>query len=360
MKKVILIIVAILLVVVIGGGLWFWNALQQPLYEPGMVRAGQNLRAPLTRSAPEQSADKDFWNVENDIKLFHFADGAGPNVLVIHGGPGMPFTEPIAGFKPLTNSYRFQYYDQRGAGKSTRPIDKFTSSNYYENMQTLDRTLGMGAQVADIERIRQILGDDKIILVGHSFGGFLATLYATEFPEHVKALVLISPAEMLIMPPESGGLYEQVKPVLPESMKAQYDAFLKRYLDFGNLFTHTEADLAAMNREFTPYYEAAVKAKGYSIPASNASTDNGGWMVMAMYLSMGTKHDYRSALKSVNAPVLVIHGQNDLQPEKASRMYADLFPNAQFQVIQNASHFAFSDQPEEFARIAGEFLGKLK
>ena len=360
MKKVILILVAVGLGVVIAGGLWFWNALQQPLYEPGMVRAAlrENLRAPLV--PPEQSADKNFWNVENDLKLFHFADGNGTNVLVLHGGPGMPFAEPIAAMKPLTSNYRFQYYDQRGAGKSSRPLDKFASSNYYENMQTLDRTLGLGAQIADIERIRQILGDEKIILVGHSFGGFLAALYAAEFPEHVKALVLIAPAEMLVMPPESGGLYEQVKPLLPENMKAKYDDYLKRYLNFGDLFTHNEAELVALNQEFAPYYQAALKSKGLNIPASNQSSETGGWMVQALFMSMGMKHDYRAALKAVNAPVLVIHGQNDLQPEKASRLYAELFPNSKFQVIQNAGHFSFGDQPSEFARIVGEFLSAVK
>ena len=309
---------------------------------------------------PAQSGDTDFWTVESDIKLFHFADGSGTNVLVIHGGPGLPFTEPLAAFKPLTGSFRFHYYDQRGSGKSSRPIDRFASSNYYENMQTLDRTLGLGAQIADIERIRRILGDEKIILVGHSFGGFLASLYAAEFPDHVKALILVAPAEMLIMPPESGGLFEQVKPLLPESMKPKYDDYLKRYFDYGNLFSQNEAGLAALNREFTPYYEAAAKVKGFNIPASNQPTDNGGWMVQAMYMSMGLKHDYRAALKQVNAPVLVIHGGNDLQPEKASRMYADAFPNSTFQVIPNAGHFVFSDQPEAFARVVSEFLGKIK
>jgi len=56
-------------------------------------------------------------------------------------------------------------------------------------MTKLDQTLGLGAQIADIERIRQILGEDKLILVGHSWGGFLASLYAAEFPEHVTALI---------------------------------------------------------------------------------------------------------------------------------------------------------------------------
>ena len=358
MKKVILVLIGIALIVAIGGGIWFWNAMQQPLYEPGMVRAGKNLQASLV--PPAQSADKNYWLVENNIRLFHFAKGSGENVLVVHGGPGFPLTEPVAGLDSLTSTFRFHYYDQRGCGKSSRPIDRFSSSNYLENMQTLDRTLGLGAQIADIERIRQILGEEKIILIGHSFGGFITSLYAAEFPEHVKGLILVAPAEMLVMPPESGGLYEQVKPLLPDSMKSRYDDYLKRYFDYGSLFSKSEADLAALNREFVPYYQAAVQAKGFSIPPSNAPDDNGGWMVQAMFFSIGMKHDYRAALKPVTAPVLVIHGANDLQPEKASRMYSDLFPNAEFHVIQNAGHFSFEEQPREFGQVVGEFLNKLR
>jgi len=346
-----------LVVALVIAGLLIWTWMQKPLYEPGMVRTGKTLRAPLT--PPSQSPDQDFWNVENDIKLYHFAHGVGTNVLVIHGGPGYPVTQPLAGLEPLTSRFRFHYYDQRGCGKSSRPIDKFPSSNYYQNMQTLDKTLGLSAQIADVERIRQILGEDQLILVGHSFGGFIASLYAAEFPDHVKALILVAPAEMLVMPPESGGLYEQVKPLLPEDMQAGYANYMKRYFDFGKLFSQTEVGLAALNGEFVPYYEAALKSKGFSVPASNMPSDNGGWMVQAMYMSMGQKHDYRGALKAVIAPALVIHGEDDLQPEKASRMYAEVLPHAEFQVIKNASHFPFSEQPEAFARVVGEFLTRL-
>jgi proline iminopeptidase len=227
-------------------------------------------------------------------------------------------------------------------------------------MQSLDQTLGIGAQIADIERIRQILGDEKIILIGHSFGGFLATLYAAEFPQHVKALVLVAPAEMLVMPPESGGLFEQVKPLLPDDMQKDYDAYLKRYLDYGSIFGKSEAELVALNSEFVRYYSVAASRKGFTVPVDANPPASGGWMVHAMYMSLGLQHDYRAALKSVSAPALVIHGEKDLQPEKASRMYADLFPNAEFRVISNAGHFAFSDQPEAFAQVVREFLGKVK
>jgi proline iminopeptidase len=358
MRKVILGLVVVMLVVIVGGGIWFWNAMQRPLYEPGMVSAGKNLRAPII--PPTQSADKDYWLVENDIRLFHFADGAGTNVLVVHGGPGVPFTQPLSGLEPLAANYQFHYYDQRGSGKSSRPIDHYASSNYYENVLVLDQMLGIGAQVADIERIRQILGDDKIILVGHSFGGFLASLYSAEFPEHVKAMLLIAPAETLVMPQDNGGLFAQVKLLLPQDMQNDYDAYLKRYLDYGSIFSKSEAELSALNAEFARYYSVAASRKGFAIPSDSDTSASGGWMVHAMYISMGMQHDYRAALKSVNAPVLVIHGENDLQPEAASRIYADLFPNAEFRVIPNAGHFSFNDQPESFALVVSEFLSKLK
>jgi len=350
-KTIVAIALTLLVLIAIAGG-YFWYIMGKPLYEPGMVRANKNLRASLT--PPEQSSNERFWQVEQDIQLYHFSAGKGRNVLVVHGGPGYPYSKPWAGLEPLTRNYQFHYYDQRGCGQSTRPIDRFTSTNYYENMTTLEKTLGIGAQLADIERIRQVLGEEKLIIIGHSWGGFLASLYAAEFPEHVEAVILIASADALVMPQEGGGLFEEVRKRLPEDMQKDYAAYLKEYLNFGNIFSKSEADLVALNEAFAKYYTAVAKA---SMPEQGKA---GGWMVQAMYMSMGQRHDYRAALKPVNAPVLVIHGEKDLQPERASRMYAQAFPNVEFKVIRNASHFAFSEQPTEFAAVVGEFLSKVK
>ena len=351
-KTLLIILLVVALVIAVGaGGIWWM--MQQPLYQPGMVSAGQNLRAPLT--PPAQSGDPDYWQVESDIRLYHFSQGEGRNVLIVHGGPGMPFREPMAGLEPLTNEYRFHYYDQRGCGKSTRPFDRFQSQNMYENMTALDQTLGLGAQIADIERIRQILGEEKLILVGHSWDGFLASLYAAEFREHVEALILISPANSLVMPqPDAeSDLFASVRAKLPESQLAEYDAFMKDYFDFNKLFTRSEADLLALDKKFGEYYLSVV-----NIPAEQQikQGEPGGWMTWGMYVSMGQHHDYRTALKKVSAPVLVIHGADDLQSEAASRLYSDTFPNSQFAVIANASHFSFQQQPEQFAKLVADFL----
>lgn len=352
MKRKILLITGGVLLLVVGivvGGFWYLST--QPLYQPGMVREMGTLLNP-----PDQLAESEAWLVEPNIELAHFAVGEGRDVLVIHGGPGQPFTHPMSGLEPLTSEFRFHYYDQRGCGESTRPIDRFESRNMYENMKTLDKTLGLGVQIADIERIRHILGDDKLIIIGHSWGGFLASLYAAEFPEHVEALILVSPANTLVMPqPDADSdLFAAVRAKLPAHEQAGFDVFMKEYFDFNALFQKSDADLVAMNEQFGKYYlqVAGVETQGQASPEAKP----GGWMVWAGYISMGQRHDYRPALQKVTAPVLIIHGADDLQSEAATRLYVDTLPNTEFAVIENAGHFTFEEQPEQFASIVKTFL----
>ena len=360
-RKTILIIIGsiVFVIAILAGGFWYMST--QPLYKPGMVRAGENLSAPL--APPSQPEGSKTWLVEPGIELAHFSSGEGRNVLVIHGGPGQPYTQPDSGLELLSSDFRFHYYDQRGCGESTRPIDRFDSPNTYENMTRLDQTLGLGAQIADIERIRQILGDDKLILIGHSWGGFLASLYAAEFPENVEALILVSPANTLIMPqPDSDSdLFASVRAGLSPEKQAEYDAFMQEYFDFGGLFNKSETDLIAMNEKFGEYYIEIIDPDTLEYASDLPEQGRpGGWMVWAQYVSMGQRHDYSRALADVNVPVLVIHGADDLQSESASRLYSDAFPNAEFVVIENASHFSSEQQPEQFAVIVGDFLSNLK
>jgi proline iminopeptidase len=349
MKKALLIALLVIVILVVAAGAYLWYAMGAPMYTPGKV--GEQMESFIHPTEPDPD-DPGYWQVESEISLYHFAQGEGRPVLVVHGGPGMPFRQPLSGLAPLEGEYRFHYYDQRGCGKSTRPFDRFESSNTYENIKTLEKTLGLGAQLADIERVRQILGEEKLILIGHSWGGFQAALYAAEFPDHVQALVLVSPATMLVMPQEEEELFGSVRAELPQEQLAEYDAFLEDYFDFNGLFQKSEADLIAMQEQFGSYYVTVFES---DLPEVEQG-EPGGWMVWAQYLSLGQRHDYRPALESVPIPVLVLHGADDLQSELASRMYADVFPNAEFAVIPSAGHFAFEEQPDAVASLVGEFL----
>ncbi|MFM7064151.1 MAG: alpha/beta fold hydrolase, partial [Actinomycetes bacterium] len=99
----------------------------------------------------------------------------GKPVLVVHGGPGggssprhYQFFDPAA--------YRVVLVDQRGAGRS-RPHASV------EHNTTWDL-------VGDIEAIRELLGIERWLVFGGSWGSALALAYSQTHPERVTELVL--------------------------------------------------------------------------------------------------------------------------------------------------------------------------
>ena len=350
MKRTILIFVFLIFII---GLLLSTNG---SLYKPGNLKTGKGLRSPLT-PPPQEGVKPCYWKVAEDIFLYYFSTGKGTPVLIIHGGPGFPPSKSWEGLEELGKNFKFYYFHQRGCGKSTKPVDRLESKNYFQNMTNLGKVLGISAQLADIERIRRILKKEKLIIIGHSFGAFLATLYAVEFPENVEKMVLIAPAAVLKMPIEEGGI-EQLKDYLSDEMKDEYTKFLARYFNYGKIFFKSEKELAEINLEFAKFYEAALKTTGVKVPEGTAleAEDVGGWMVHAMYFSLGLKYDFRDELKKVKAPVLVIHGEKDVMPSGVSKKYAEYFLDGEFKLILEASHFSFIEKPGEFAAVVGDFL----
>jgi proline iminopeptidase len=351
----------VLLIFAVLAAAWLWHAASQPLYRPGMLHDAAYLSAPL--ELPSQPANSERWLVEPGIELHHWSVGQGEPILVLHGGPGFPLHTMPEGFESLTDRYEIHFYDQRGCGRSTRPFDRFEGGNFYSNMVKLEKTLGIGAQLADIERIRRILEHEQLILVGHSFGAFLAAMYAAEFPDRVRALVLVAPAGVLTVPDKNADFFEMIRGRLPAAKQPEFDAFMTGYLDFGKLFERSEAELASMNRQLGDFFIAASKNVGLPVSAPPI-WNNGGWMVQAVYLSMGKRHDYAHALARVKAPTLVIHGEDDILPQRIARQYADSITGAKLVVLKSArtraaaiaGHFPFASDPVAFARVLTDFL----
>jgi len=346
----ILLSVAVLILIVVVAGFWIWHRMTGPLYQPGDVRAGKDLAEPLT--PPPAVAGR--WLVAPDIELYHFEEGAGTPVLVVHGGPGFPPAEPWRAGALLP--YRVIYYHQRGCGRSTRPIHSFSGSNMYENMRNVHRMLGLPAQVGDIERIRRILGVDKMIVIGHSFGAELAALWAAEFPEHVRALVCVAPADLAVLPKKAADdsdLFELVRRRLPAAMKPEYERYVAEYFDFRRAFARSEEESSAFYGGLAKFWGAGGAPRGTSAP------DSAGYEPLGIYCSMGAHHDYRAAFGAVRAPVLVIHGGADLQPESVSQAFAARFANHKFVSIAGGTHFVFDEQPDVFAGLVNQFLSGL-
>lgn len=328
---------------------------QGPMYRLGSVAEGAGLRASLE---PPEQLDPETWQVEANIELHFEAHGEGRPVLLVHGGPGIPYEEPWEGLVELRDTFRFYDYHQRGCGASTRPFDRFEGGNYLTNMVELERTLGIGAQIADIERIRRILGEEKLILIGHSFGGFLATLYAAEFPDRVEKLILVAPAGLLTPPDEERDLFKRTRTRLPAERQAEFDSAMADYFDFGTIFSKSEEDLVQRHSRIGPFI---LEAMGYESAAETPRIRPGGWAVYAQYFSLGTFGDFSPALERIRAETLIVHGADDELSTPGAKSYAAIEGAKVIEIPRDregavASHFIFDDAPTGFATGLRTFL----
>src|SRR3989449_9636922 len=100
-----------------------------------------------------------------------------PPVVVLHGGPGAHHDSPLPQYDRLDRGRALYYYDQRGGGRSPVPRDL---------------AVGWREQVADLEALREHWALDHVTLLGYSWGGLLAVLYALEHPDAIERLALRS------------------------------------------------------------------------------------------------------------------------------------------------------------------------
>ena len=105
-------------------------------------------------------------------------------VVFLHGGPGIAdMAGDAAYFGQLTaDGYDVWVYDQVGTGRSARLADP--------------RRYTIAREVADLEAIRGRIGADRMVLVGHSWGGQVAAAYLAAHPDHVAKVVFSSPGAL--------------------------------------------------------------------------------------------------------------------------------------------------------------------
>ncbi len=104
-----------------------------------------------------------------------------PIVLFVHGGPGMPMMWMAHRIqRPLEDEFLLVHWDQRGAGKSygDRPAsDTMTDEQILSDLEEL------------VKLLRARFGQDRILLVGHSWGTYVGTLFAQRHPELLSGYV---------------------------------------------------------------------------------------------------------------------------------------------------------------------------
>lgn len=116
----------------------------------------------------------------NDVNLHleTYGDADQPVIIVLHGGPGADYRS-LLGLQELADQYHVVFYDQRGAGLSERvSAEELTVSKYLKELDAIVNHFGQGKPVH---------------IIGHSWGAALASGYLGYAPEKVEKAVLAEP-----------------------------------------------------------------------------------------------------------------------------------------------------------------------
>jgi proline iminopeptidase len=263
------------------------------------------------------------------VSIFERRIGSGPPAVVLHGGPGAHHDYLLPGFDDLAGNRELIYYDQRGGGQS--PVPRETPVGWRE-------------QVADLEELRRQWDLEQLTLVGYSWGGLLAQLYATQFPERVGRLALISPA-----------------PAWRE-MRLEFERrFAERNLA-PNL-QQQRAELRASGlRERDPVqyaqrlFELSVAAYFYDPGRARDLTPFRvtGRTQQEVWSSLGD-YDLRPALAGLTIPAIVLQGEHDPIPLESTQTVARLL-QAKLHLLPHCGHVPYIEAHEEFVRLLDEFL----
>jgi len=107
----------------------------------------------------------------------HGRDSANPLLVTLHGGPGMPETPLLRHFNgALEETFTVVYWEQRGAGRTFRSDAPSSSMTVAQFITDLDQL---------VDSLRKRFNREKVVLLGHSWGSALGTLYSARFPEKV-------------------------------------------------------------------------------------------------------------------------------------------------------------------------------
>jgi proline iminopeptidase len=263
------------------------------------------------------------------VSIFERRTGSGPPAVVLHGGPGAHHDYLLPGFDALAHDRELIYYDQRGGGQS--PVPRETPVGWREH-------------VADLEELRRQWGSERLTIIGYSWGGLLAQLYATEYPNQVGRLALVSPAPAwreMRLEFERRFAERNLAPVLQQQ---------RAELRTSGLREKNPAEYARRLFELSvsAYFYDPARARDLTPFRVTGRTQQEVWSSLGDY-------DLRPALAGLDIPAIVLQGEDDPIPLEATRTVARLL-NAELHLLPRCGHVPYIEAHEEFVRLLDGFL----
>lgn len=272
------------------------------------------------------------------LRLHYRVEGQGPVCVAHPGGPGgdSRYFFNLAG---LDSFLTMIFIDPRGTDSSSSPADP----TRYE----------LPDYAGDVEALRQHLGLDEFILLGHSHGGMVAQQYALDHPNYLSHLILANTAPVL-----SHETAERLVAAVEKRKDEPWYTVARAAFDreWAGDF-QTGDDLAELFAAELPFYFREWDEPARRYAASLAGMTFNVDALQHFNTVEVLKMDLRPRLPEIGTPTLVLTGEDDFicDPHSAREM-AERIPNSSLHIMKGCGHFTFVDRPDEFRETIREFV----
>jgi len=270
---------------------------------PGFSAANPGLEIPSHYTSQFVTVD--------GTRLHFVMEGAGRPVVFVHGNPGSA-QDWMRVLDPLAARHRAIAFDRPGHGQSQRP------KHGEVTVEVQARLLHDALQQLHVERP---------IIVGHSWGGALALVYAINYPNEVAGLVLVAPAAYESQ--DSEGFLNELPavPVIGDAANYVLTPLLAATVVRSNLKKAFSPDPVPKNYEKSVLSEwtKPKKVKAYALDDSSLNS---------------SLKKFSPLYSEINVPVSIIAGDADLivsEKENAERLHEAL-PKSRLIVLPKTGH----------------------
>lgn len=263
----------------------------------------------------------------NDIDINYIKKGDGEPLVLIQG-TNTKLEAWNFQIKFFMEKMKVIAFDNRGAGKSSRPNYPYTMEMYVDDTYTLLKALQI---------------QEKVHLCGFSLGGMIAQEFALKYPEKVKTLLLLateSYTDPLTAKQAIKFYYQFDKMSLDEKMNLinrliYTRAFKKKLREDQNLYNLFKKDMNIMI-----YTEDPPRLNDY-INQFKALED----------------YDIRNSIHKIFHPTLIVVGDKDVStPPEGSVFMHEKISNSKLIILENLKHGFLLEQPEKLNEIIWNFL----
>lgn len=259
-------------------------------------------------------------------------------LMLVHGGPGGACWQMFPAL-PMAADRAIVVYDQLDSGRSDAPGDP---ANW-----TVER------YASEIEAVRAALGIERFHLLGHSWGGILATRYAADQPDRLQSLTLqgtplssrqweVSVASLLDrLPDGQGEIIREAERTgeMSEAYGAAMTAFFRAHI----------------NRTRSPAYAPAYMRdvpEGRGDALANAAVG----MSITRMTGFLDGFDEEPLLDGIATPTLLLNGEFDVITPATTRALLPRLKAGTFVELAGAGHMAQFDRPEDWLATVNAFV----